>query len=102
MIMSPSLALLSALSVAASDSVFVRVNQIGYQPDAPKVAVVCALKPTRLDRFSVVDASGRVVTTRRATPAEPFAACASTYRLDFSSLRAPGTYRIDAQGVRSG
>src|SRR5687768_12004287 len=99
--MPSSLAMLTALSVAASDSVFVRVNQIGYQPDAPKVAVVCALKPTRLDRFSVVDASGRVVTTRRATRSEPFAACANTWRLDFSSVRAPGTYHIDAQGVRS-
>ena len=100
--MSSPLALLAALSAATSDSVFVRVNQIGYLPDAPKVAVVCALKPTRLDRFSVIDTTGRVVTTRRATRGQPFAACVNTYRLDFSSVRAPGTYRIDAQGVRSG
>ena len=99
--MPPSLVLLTALSFAADESVFVRVNQIGYQPDAPKIAVVCALRPTRLDRFSVVDGSGRVITTRRATPSEPFAACVNTYRLDFSSLRAAGRYHIDAQGVKS-
>ena len=93
-------ALFAALA-SANDSVFVRVNQIGYQPEAPKVAVVCALKPTRVERFSLVDASGKVVTTRRAVRAEPFAACTNTYRLDFSSIRAPGTYRVDVQGVRS-
>ena len=61
--MSPSLVMLTALFAATSDSVFIRVNQIGYRPDAPKVAVVCALKPTRLDRFSVFDTTGRVVST---------------------------------------
>lgn len=73
---------------------FVRVNQLGYLPDAPKVAVVCSLEPASLGRFEVVDASGRRVLARPARADRPFAGCVSTHRLDFSSLRRPGTYRI--------
>ncbi|HXG70544.1 MAG TPA: cellulase N-terminal Ig-like domain-containing protein [Gemmatimonadaceae bacterium] len=32
------------VSSPAPDSAFVRVNQLGYLPDGPKVAVVCALR----------------------------------------------------------
>ncbi|HEX2094718.1 MAG TPA: glycoside hydrolase family 9 protein [Longimicrobiaceae bacterium] len=80
---------------------FIRVNQVGYLPDAPKVAVVCSLEPVRIERFEVVDASGRRVLARPAREDRPFAACASTHRLDFSSLTRPGTYRIRAGGAAS-
>lgn len=93
--------LLLAASVPAADSAFIRVNQLGYRPDAPKVAVICALRPTPIERFTVVGEDGRAVATRRATRSEPFAACAQTYRLDFSSVRAPGTYRLEAHGLTS-
>src|SRR3954451_12910709 len=37
-------ALAALLALAATDSTrFIRVNQVGYLPDAPKVAVLCAL-----------------------------------------------------------
>ena len=40
----------AAAQAASPDSAaFVRVNQVGYLPDAPKVAVVCALRPVALD-----------------------------------------------------
>ena len=100
MLLSP-LMLLAPLGPALADSVFIRINQLGYLPDAPKVAVVCALRETAIERFSVVDGSGRVVAKRPAMRAEPFAACVRTYRLDFSSVRTPGTYRIEAQGESS-
>ena len=95
--------LLALASLLPQDSVttFIRVNQLGYRPDAPKVAVVCALRDTSVTSFSVVDARGRVALSRRATAAPPFAACVRTWRLDLSPLRAPGTYRVVSGAVAS-
>jgi hypothetical protein len=52
---------LLVLAVAADSAAFIRVNQVGYLPDAPKVAVVCALRPVALERFTVEDERGRTV-----------------------------------------
>ena len=84
-----------------SATTFIRVNQLGYRPDAPKIAVACALRDTTIDRFSVVDGRSRVVAAGRAVPAPPFAACVRTWRLDFTSLRAAGTYRLIAGSLTS-
>ncbi len=75
----------------------IRVNQVGYRTDAPKVAVLCALAPRGVSNFDVVDSGGRpVFGPTRATPAGAFGPCAETYRLDFSALRTPGVYRVRA------
>jgi hypothetical protein len=88
----------AALAAAAQDSTaFIRVNQLGYSPDAPKVAVVCALRPVTLAEFTVEDASGiRVLGPRPAEHAAGLGGCVDTYRLDFTSLKRPGSYRIRA------
>jgi endoglucanase len=96
-----SFLLLGAALAPDSATTFIRVNQLGYRPDAPKVAVACALQPAELARFSVVDARGRTVLAGRATPAGAFAACVRTWRLDFTPLRAPGVYRITAGDLSS-
>jgi endoglucanase len=76
---------------------FIRVNQVGYLPDAPKVAVVCSLAATDIRTFTVTSAEGRVVIrSKRAEKSEPFGPCVVTYRLDFTSLRSPGSYTITA------
>jgi hypothetical protein len=80
---------------------WIRVNQIGYLPAARKVAVVCSLDARRLERFDVADGRGRVVLGGRAAPAGAFGPCAATFRLDFSAVRAPGTYRVRAGGMES-
>jgi len=75
----------------------IRINQVGYLPDAPKVAVVCALEPRELQTFEVLDDDGaRVLGPAPARPAPGFGPCVATYRLDFSALRTPGRYRIRA------
>lgn len=90
-----SLSLLLALS--ADSSAFIRVNQVGYLPDAPKVALVCSLDRTRVASFVVKNAHGRVVLgPQPAATAGPFGPCVATHRLDFTRLRAPGTYTIEA------
>ena len=85
-----------------ASGVAIRVNQLGYRPDAPKVAVVCALEPQVIATFRVVDERDRTVFgPSAADPAGSFGPCAATYRLDFSTLERAGVYRIVAGGTCS-
>jgi len=93
--------LVFAQAAAASPPSVVRVNQLGYLPDAPKVAVFCSLEKIELRDFVVTDASGRTVLQRSATSAKPFGPCATNYRLDFSSLKKAGEYHISAGSATS-
>src|SRR5947207_4517752 len=87
---------------APSAGLAIRLNQVGYLPDAPKVAVACALEPLVITSFSVVDEHNRrVLGPRAADAAGAFGPCVATYRLDFSSLRRSGVFRIVAQSVTS-
>lgn len=83
------------LGCGTQQSLFIRVNQLGYLPAAPKVAVACALEPRAVETFSVTDSSGRSLL--RHLPARKegaFGPCVETYQLDFSTLEVPGHYRI--------
>ena len=86
------------LALAAADSVsFIRVNQVGYLPRAPKIAVVCSLQSTVIQTFTVRDEGRKVVYgPRPAQPAPAFGPCVSAHRLDFSSLRRAGRYTVEA------
>jgi endoglucanase len=91
--------LLQAMSPAPT--AVIRINQLGYLPDAPKVAVLCATAPFTVARFSVTDSTGRQVLERTVIPAKVFGPCAVNYRLDFSSVTREGSYRITAAGIIS-
>ncbi len=81
----------------AEPTTFIRVNQVGYRPDAPKVAVLCALDSTVVSTFLVRDERRRVVLgPRRASNDGPFGPCRVTQRLDFTALRRAGRYMIEA------
>jgi hypothetical protein len=97
------LALIGAVAAAPPDSTaFIRVNEVGYLPEAPKVAVACMLDDAQIDDFFVADERGRVVAAPRpAIPDSAFGPCVRTYRLDFSAVRAPGRYRITAGALHS-
>jgi endoglucanase len=94
-------ALLLQIAAVAPGADAIRVNQLGYEPDAPKVAVLCSVAYLVLTRFSVVDASGTLVLSKAPGPANRFGPCLTTYRLDFSSIKKPGEYRVLASGLRS-
>ena len=87
-------AVVLGLSAMTTARVYVRVNQVGYLPDAPKAAVVCSLDPISVDSFEVRDARNRRVLALPARAGESFGACRVAFRLDFSRLRTPGRYRI--------
>src|SRR5688500_14559749 len=93
--------LIGILGLAAADSIsFIRVNQVGYLPDAPKVAVVCSLQPVEIATFTVRSTDGRIVIrSRRARNEGALGPCAVPPRLDFTSLPSPGNYVIPAGGA---
>jgi hypothetical protein len=94
--------LIAAQAMAQQGSFHIRVNQVGYLPAAPKVAVACALERTAVTEFSVVDLQGKRVYGPAAAPdGGAFGPCRQAYRLDFSKLRASGTYFIVASGIAS-
>jgi hypothetical protein len=74
------LLLLASLFSPADSTTFIRVNQVGYLPDAPKVAVACSLDSARVSTFVVRDERERVVLgPRRAERAAGFGPCVVTY-----------------------
>jgi len=101
-----ALPLLAVVSLADT-TIVIRVNQVGYLPDAPKIAVACALDSTHVTRvtrttFVVRDDLGRVVYgPRKVVASGAFGPCERTWRLDFTELRRTGQYRIAAFGVTS-
>ena len=79
---------------------WIRINQLGYQPQATKVAVYMGEKAP--DTFRLVDAlTGEVVFNGTARPTGPLGQMAATARLDFSALQREGAYRIEAEGAVS-
>jgi endoglucanase len=95
----------SWLALASSDTTVIRVNQVGYLPDAPKVAVLCTvgrLDSDRTRQFIVRDQHGRrVLGPKLASMSAAFGPCAQTWRLDFSTVHTSGRYTIEAGGVTS-
>jgi hypothetical protein len=82
------------LTVVDSTSV-IRYNQVGYLPDAPKVAVLCTLDSTIAPSFRVLDDRGRIVLGPRPLRNDgSFGPCRVTQRLDFSAVTRPGRYTI--------
>jgi endoglucanase len=92
---------LQAAASQASTTTAIRINQLGYLPDAPKIGVFCSLAPIEVREFVVTDPAGKTILQRPATLAKPFGPCVVNYRLDFSSIRKPGEYRIVAAGTTS-
>ena len=88
-------------TLAADTNSFIRTNQVGYLPDAPKIAVICSLDSTSFSSFEVRDARNRRVFTGSAQATGTFASCRSTFRLNFSAVRREGMYRLIAGGIES-
>ncbi len=78
-------------------TVSIKVDQVGYLPAAPKIAVVSAAAQT----FTVKRASdGKVVFSGTlAAPVNDADTGDSVQAADFSRLRAPGTYYLEVPGV---
>jgi endoglucanase len=86
--------LLMLAAPACGQGTAVRVNGVGFAPDAPKRAVV-ETEATAPIAWKVEDARGRVLLSGRTQPYGPDAASGRrVHRVDFGALRTPG------QGLR--
>ena len=112
--MSPLLRWVFSAAAAALTAVplhaggWIRINQIGYLPEATKVAVYMDNDAVRVNAFEVVDAFTQAVEMTsgavRATGA--MGAMQTTCRLDFSAMTRPGAYFLrvrnaDGREIRS-
>jgi len=81
---------------------WIRINQLGYLPSSTKVAVLMSDTSMEVTSFRVIDAyTDSVVAMLGVRPTGPLGGMAATFRLDFSSVRTPGVYFLEAGGVRS-
>jgi len=85
----------------AHDSAFVRVDQVGYALDEPKHGFLLSTADPGDKAFTVVDGSGQVVLTGRV--GRPTGRWNAEFRsvrlLDFSALKAAGSYRVLVDGT---
>jgi endoglucanase len=73
---------------AAEGEVWLRVNQVGYWPDDPKIAILSSAVPLS-GRFEVGEFAADI-----GADAGAWGPFAHNYRLDFTALRTPGRYVI--------
>ena len=89
-------------AVGAHAGSWIRINQIGYLPQATKVAVYMDNDAVTVTSFEVVDAfTGKVeLVTDAVKPTGKMGGMKATCRLDFSRLQRPGAYflRVSAGG----
>ena len=86
---------------AAAGKNWIRVNQLGYVPGYPKVAVFVSKENARIDSFEIRDVITDEVKYRSngVKPYGPYAAFTNGYRLDFSAFSGKGAYYIDRKSV---
>lgn len=91
-----SIAILSLAAVQAFAGSWIRVNQIGYLPEATKVAVFMSDETAQINGFELVDAfTGEVAFSSSAVrPTGVLGRMKTTCRLDFSGLKTSGAYYI--------
>ncbi|MGO9230449.1 MAG: glycoside hydrolase family 9 protein [Bryobacteraceae bacterium] len=95
----PFLLLACSTAFAADASLQIKLDQVGYLPDAPKIAVVAAEKPAA--EFLVRRTAGDAVVLRgKLTAARPDADSGDAVQLaDFSPLADSGRYYLEVPGV---
>lgn len=91
-----SMAILSLAAVQAFAGSWIRVNQIGYLPEATKVAVFMSDETAQINGFELVDAfTGEVAfSSFSVRPTGVLGHMKTTCRLDFSGLKTSGAYYI--------
>lgn len=86
-----------AAGAACAQTATIKVNQVGFLPQAQKLAVVPQAAATR---YEVVGADGKAVLSGALEAASRWEASGETVRVaDFSALTQPGTYRVKVDGL---
>jgi endoglucanase len=95
-------ALLSSFQPESSAS-WIRINLLGYKPDAVKVAVWCSKEDNTIKEFQLVDAATKqVVFSGKAGNAfGSYGPFKQSYRLNFTGYAKTGKYILSAGGAES-
>lgn len=87
---------------ANPDSLYLRINQLGYLPSDSKIAIAFSQQPRPDLAFEVVEAETNITvwgSQKINADAGPYGNFDHHYRLDFSSFRQKGFYRIKITGA---
>ncbi|MCQ2177369.1 MAG: glycoside hydrolase family 9 protein [Bacteroidales bacterium] len=88
---------LTAAITATAQGQWVRINQLGYLPDATKVAVLMSKDAATVSEFQIVDAfTGETVFKGQARATGAYGLVKGTWRLNFSDFKKEGSFRIKA------
>ena len=98
-----ALVLFSFSALLATDSSWIRINQLGYLPNSSKVAVFGSKQNENPQQFYLVDAATqKVVFTKSMGKAfGKYGPFVQSYRLNFSAFVRPGKYYLKAGTVKS-
>ena len=82
--------------------IFIRINQLGYHPRDPKIAIVFSRKPLS-PKFNVRNAVTNAIEFEGAAKSVSgrWAQFDHHAELDFSTLRETGTYLVEVEGTQS-
>ncbi len=88
---------------AHAQQAWIRINQLGYTTQGLKNAVWASKGAERVRTFALVNAAtGEVVFTGKAGKRYgAYGPFSQTHRLDFSAYQRPGSYYLEAEGIRS-
>jgi endoglucanase len=95
--------LLIVVKSLCADSSWIRINQLGYTPNKPKVAIWCSKTNRTINHFSIINVkSGKEIWKGNASKNfGAYGPFSHTYRLNFSALTQEGKYFIKAGDVSS-
>ncbi|MCX2680817.1 glycoside hydrolase family 9 protein [Galbibacter sp. EGI 63066] len=98
------LALLTFMSCKQQpEKSWIRINNLGYQPESIKVAVLGSKETPEVDDFSIIDAykDSVVYTSGKIKEKGAYGPFKSSFRLDFSDFKTPGTYYLKVGKTKS-
>ena len=86
-----------------TDSVWIRINQLGYTPSGIKVAVWCSREQSVIGNWQLVDAASNQIVSSGSAGKDfgAYGPFIQTYRLDFTSFKKPGRYYLKAGAAKS-
>ena len=90
-------------SLYPAEKAWIRINQLGYPPEALKVAVLGAQELLEVREFELVEVLSEAVVLRSKDIRHysAYASFKAVYRLNFSDFRIPGRYFLRVGDIRS-
>jgi endoglucanase len=91
------------LNLKAEPEVYIRLNQLGFMPDDIKSAVILSSSDIGGKKIQIVNMAGRRVSLSCdiALSKNGYGNFPYSYRIDFSSVKEPGSYCIECGQARS-